>query len=584
MNSARAFNYFRVAAILVVSSSALLCGARPSAAQVNSASANIAVSNSVLAAQATAANSDPVLSAMLAELSRSKDQLKMENVARPYYIEYRVTDYEQLDDAAEFGALTLDEHLFVRVLRVVVRVGDYKQDSYFGQMGQGVSDSAPLENDAFALRHALWLATDNAYKSAGEALAAKQAMLKEVTPDQTVDDFAHAQPLVALDAVAKLDVDVPHVKHMVEAASALYNEDPEVQVLVASGHFTAVNEYFVNTEGSVTRRGQAVYQMYLGGSTQASDGMRLDRSPLIVVASPKELPTEAKFVASAQEVMRTLKQLRDAPVVEEEYRGPVLLSPDASDDVLATLIGDNAAAHKPAPGRNGRTTGAFASSYKSRVLPPFISVVDDPTQTTFHGQTLTGSYSFDEDGVRVAPLTIIDRGQLVNYLLGRQPISDFPNSNGHDRASAGGPPQPHFGVLTLQATENSTPAELKAKLLQMCKDQGKPYCYRIETFSGLNSPRLLYRVWTNDGHEELVRGALLNELDVRGLRNSLIAVGNDPLVSNRPGNIPATVISPSMLFVELEIRRDDRAKSKLPDYPPPPINGASGATKSGTER
>jgi hypothetical protein len=116
--------------------------------------------------------------------------------------------------------------------------------------------------------------------------------------------------------------------------------------------------------------------------------------------------------------------------------------------------------------------------------------------------------------------------------------------------------------------------DLKKKLIQMCKDQGRPYGYRVETFGGLTSPRLLYRVWANDGHEELVRGALLNELDVRGIRNDLIAVGNDMFVSNRSGNVAGTVISSSMLFDELEIRRDDRAKAKLPEYPAPPISGA----------
>jgi TldD protein len=548
--------------------------------QAFAAQGNPDPASAVLLAQATAAKTDPVLSAMLEELSRSKDQLKMESLARPYYIEYRVTDYEQVEAAAEFGSLTVDQHIKVRVLRVVVRIGDYKQDSYFGQMGQGVSESAPVENDVFALRHALWLATDSAYKNAGEALAAKQAMLKGMTPDTSVDDFAHAQPMAALDPLAKLQYDDARLKHMLEAASALYRQDPEVQLMTASALFRVVNEYFVNAEGSITRSGETLYGMNLGGTTQAADGMRMDRSPAILVATPAELPTEAKFVSDAQEVMTTLKQLREAPVVEEEYRGPVLLSADASSDVLATLIGDNSAGRKTAPGRNGRTTGAFASSYKTRVLPPFVSVVDDPTQSTFQGQSLVGSYTFDEDAVRVAPVTVIDKGQLVNYLLGRQPIPDFPASNGHDRAPAGGPPQPHFGVLKLQSSDAMSAEAMKQKLIQMCKDLGKPYCYRVQTFGGLTSPRLLYRVWVNDGHEELVRGALISELDVRGLRNDLIAVGNDPYVSNRPGNIPATVISPSMLFDELEIRRDDRAKAKLPDYPAPPLGSAAGSSKT----
>jgi TldD protein len=544
--------------------------AQTGAAQSGGMASIVPPSNAVLAAQATAANADPILQAMLAELTRSKDQLKMESVARPYYVEYRITDVEQYDGESEFGSMVYSQRGHVRALRAVVRIGDYKQDSYFGQ-GQGETELAPVENDVFALRHALWLATDTAYKEAGEALAAKQAMMKTLTLNESVDDFAHAEPLIAVEPLAKLQVDEPRINHMLEAASGTYREDPEVQLLSASARFTTVNEYYVNTEGSVTRRGQTLYATSLGGSTQAADGMRLDRSPAWLVGTPEELPTEAAFVADARQVMATLKLLREAPVVDEEFRGPVLLSPDASSDVLATLIGDNAAGRKTAPGRGGRTMGQFASAFKSRVLPPFISVIDDPTQRTFEGHSLTGSYHFDDDGVRVAPVTVIDKGQLINYLLGRQPIPDFPASNGHDLAPLGGAPQPHYGVLTLRATDASSPQDLKLKLIQMCKDQGKAYCYRVETFSGLTSPRLLYRVWANDGHEELVRGALLNELDIRGLRNDLIAVGNDPFVSNRSGSIPGTVISPSMLFDELEIRRDDRAKSKLPEYAAPPL-------------
>jgi predicted Zn-dependent protease len=577
---------FEFAAVVIVGGAAMLgawtsvarAAAKQTAGRNASASAPSsagmpaldAPSATVLAAQAAAVNADPILQAMLAELTRSKDQLKMESVARPYYVEYRITDVEQFDGEAEFGSLVISQRWHARALRAVVRIGDYKQDSYFGQ-GLGETESAPVENDVYALRHSLWLATDTAYKAAGEALAAKQAMMKTLTLNDSVDDFARAEPLVAVGPLAKLQFDEPRVTHMLEAASGTYREDPDVQLLTASARFTVVNEYFVNSEGSATRRGQTLFATALTGSTQAKDGMRLDRSPAWLVATPAELPTEEAFVASARQVVATLKQLREAPVVDEEYRGPVMLSPDASSDVLATLIGENAAGRKTMPGRGGRTMGQFASAFKSRVLPPFVTVVDDPTQSTFQGHSLTGSYAFDDDGVKVAPVTVIEKGQLINYLIGRQPIPDFPASNGHGLAPLGGAPQPHYGVLTLRGSDAASPADLKAKLIQMCKDQGKQYAYRVETFGGLTSPRLLYRVWANDGHEELVRGALLNELDIRGLRNDLVAVGNDQFVSNRSGAIPATVISPSMLFDELEIRRDDRAKTKLPEYGAPPL-------------
>jgi hypothetical protein len=104
----------------------------------------------------------------------------------------------------------------------------------------------------------------------------------------------------------------------------------------------------------------------------------------------------------------------------------------------------------------------------------------------------------------------------------------------------------------------------------MIAEQGKPYGYRVDTLGPGNTPRLLYRLYT-DGHEELVRGAVFSELDVRALRSDLIAVGNDLLVSNRAGGIATSVISPSLLFGELEVKRADTSKDKLPDYAPPPL-------------
>src|SRR5438445_3182623 len=149
---------------------------------------------------------DPVLQAMRTELDRSKSALKLEGMAAPYYIDYHVTDMDTHAAEAAFGALRTDVRVRFRFLRVVVRVGDYKQDSFFGQ-GQGVMDFMPLDSDLVALRHQIWLATDNAYKAATEALTAKQAQLKQYTVDQPVDDFSRAEPVVSIGPLAKLDFD-----------------------------------------------------------------------------------------------------------------------------------------------------------------------------------------------------------------------------------------------------------------------------------------------------------------------------------------------------------------------------------------
>jgi TldD protein len=516
----------------------------------------------------TSKDQDPVLRAMLAELQRSKTQLKLADTQPPYYVDYRLVDVDQYVAEAAFGALRTSMRTRIRMLRIVVRVGDYKHDSYFGP-GQGVVDVGPLDDDEASLRHQLWLGTDRAYKAAAEAFTAKQAELKKYTVDQPVDDFAHTSAVQFTGPLASLDLAQQPWLTTLEEASALYKTDPAVQSLNASLRFTATNRYFVSSEGTVVRSGDSFYQVYVGGYTQAADGMRLDRSHGYQVRQPKELPTKEEVLSRTRQLLTTLKQLREAPVSEEEYRGPVLFSADAASGIMSELVGPNVLGRRPMLGQNARTIGDWANNYKSRVLPDFLSVVDDPTVATFEGHRLLGAYAVDDEGIKPSRVSVIEKGQLVNYLLSREPIRDFPNSNGHGRAAVTGPPTPSLGNLIVQSADPVSSDELKKKLIETCKQRNLPYGYFVETLGPRLTPRLLYRISTQDGHEELVRGAVFGDLDTRALRNNIVAAGKEIDSEDQLDPIAQSVVSPGLLFDELEVKRGDTAKQKLPDYPPP---------------
>jgi TldD protein len=517
---------------------------------------------------------DVVLRALREEMDRSKAKLKMDNVAAPYYIEYRVTEIDQLDASAVFGALRGQERGRGRLLRVVVRVGDYKQDSFFGT-GEGTIDLIPSDDDVFAIRHRIWLATDRAYKSATEALTAKQAALRQLKVDEPVDDFAQASPVESIEPLAHFPSDdlTPWL-HLLEEASGEYRTDKDLENFETSLRFTIQNRYFLNSEGTVSRSGHANYAIFIAGSTQAADGMLLQRSHADEGNSLKELPTREQFLDTTKKILETLKLLRDAPVVDEEYRGPVLFSNDAAATVVTELVEPNILGGKPKLGENARTTGRWSSSYKSRVLPDFINVFDDPTINTISSKRLFGNYTLDDEGVKAQRVSLIEKGQLVSYLIGRQPIRDFPVSNGHGRAAPAGSPAPRPGNLILQSTDPQPDATLKAKLIELCKKRDLPYGLYVETMGSRLEPRLLYRVWTKDGREELVRGAVFGDLDVRSLRSDLIAVGTLPDVDDRSEPVWFSVASPALLFDELQVKRTQAAKQKLPEYPAPAL-GAS---------
>jgi len=171
------------------------------------------------------AATDPILRALGAELARSKSQLKMDNVDAPFYIEYRVFDVEQFDASAAFGALRDQNRSKLRLIRAVVRLGDYKLDSFFNT-GQGISDILPMDNDELAIRHQVWLATDQAYKRASEAFSNKKAALKQLNVEQPVDDFAKADPVVSIGPTAKLEVEPAKWTKMLESATSLYKSYP----------------------------------------------------------------------------------------------------------------------------------------------------------------------------------------------------------------------------------------------------------------------------------------------------------------------------------------------------------------------
>src|SRR5499427_5990285 len=169
-----------------------------------------------MAAAHAAAKGDGLLEALLTELDRSKAQLKMDQVQPPYFIEYRVNDVDDFSAEAAFGALRESQRGHYRVLRVVVRIGDYKQDSFYAR-GEGESTILPIDNDPVALRHQIWLATDDAYKAAGQALAEKQAELKRFTTDANpVEDFAKSSPLIAVEPTISLKLDEAYWKKTLE--------------------------------------------------------------------------------------------------------------------------------------------------------------------------------------------------------------------------------------------------------------------------------------------------------------------------------------------------------------------------------
>jgi TldD protein len=527
-----------------------------------------------IATAQTAAVSDPILTAMQQELAREQAKLVLPGMKRPYFMQYRLEDFSTWDAVANYGALTNETSNHQRVVRVEVRIGDYASDSSSAR-GEGSLQLAPEDNDPAALKFALWTATDEAYKNALRAYATKQATLKRFQSAPTANDFTAAKPVTLIEPVVTLEINRDEWKKRLIEASGLFMTAPEVRSFVdavqgssASINAVAVNRYTVNTDGMVLRHGYAGYSDVSSIAGQAADGMQLARSNGSTAETAAGLEDGAALNKRTIRNLLSFNELRNAPIVEaEDYHGPVLFSGDASADVINKLFVPNVEADRPDVGTNARTQGAYQSSLKTPVLPTFISVIDDPTMTSFEGKALLGSYKVDDEGVPVEPVTIVDRGKLINYLVDREPVKDFPESNGHGRAALGQAAHAKAGVIVVKPATAFSDAEMHAKLLALAKEQGRDV-YEVETLGGELSPRLLYRV-SPDGKKTLVRGAVFDELDQRAIRSGMLAAGGKPYIAQQLGPVPQSTISPELLFGDIGVKRANEEQQKLPYYPPP---------------
>jgi TldD protein len=564
-----------------------------------------------LLASAASAQDDVILRAMRDELTRSLT-LKLANLESPYYIEYELDDVKQYTATASLGGLLGSSDGRFRVPRVHVRVGNYDFDNtnYVGSgfnFGTRYDVRLPLDNSYPVLRQSLWLATDQSYKSALEAISRKRAALRNISVAEKLPDFTKATAVQHVEPISTGSLNLDTWLARTRAVSGVFRDYPKLKT--SSAEFSALDgtHYFISSEGTQVRQHSDLGVVRLRASAQAADGMLLRDAAVFQSLDHARLPGEAEMERAARSMADNLSKLVQAPV-GENYSGPVLFEGVAGPQIFAEVLGKNLSlSRKPVlePGSPGSVPSSELEGRQgARVLPDTFQIVDDPTQTEYQGHKLFGSFTVDDEGVQPQPLTIIEKGVLKNFVLTRQPVRGFGASNGRARLPGSfGARTAAISNLFVQASETSTVPQLKQKLIDACKQRGKPYgivvrkmdfpssasldeARRLLSGAGqgaahaVSLPVLIYRVYL-DGHEELVRGLHFRGLNVRSLKD-IMAAGNDanaldylengfPFALMGAGSEAAevTVIAPSILVDDLELLPLEDELPKLPIVPPP---------------
>lgn len=538
------------------------------------------------------AKRDRIIAALNQELSRSVEELKLDDYEAPYFLSYQLKDEHRFTIAGKYGALTSKEQNHRRYVYVEARVGSYGFDNFANIDSESyrLSDFraarlAPIEQDEQALRGTLWLLTDEAYKKALSDYLTKRGGAVYATADKAaVPSFSQEKPVSYRGEVTTLEMDEARLSNLVREITQMMREadfllDSQMEV---TGQ--RVVRYLVNSEGTHIVDEQTIYSMHIEATTRAEDGMLLENGRMLYARDAQHLPDDETVRRQTREMLDELRALRLAEVINP-FNGPAILDAEAAGVLFHEAVGHRLEGERQMDEQEGRT---FKGRVGMTVIPPFLSVYDDPSLMDWEGTQLNGFYRYDDEGVEGQRATLIEAGRLKGFLMSRTPIEGVYQSNGHGRAQGVYKPRARMSNLLVQADpEHAVPYErLKEMLIEEVKRQDKPFGlvirditggstntlgYGYQAFKGI--PRMIYKVDPETGEETLVRGVELVGTPLSSI-NKIVAASKETGIFNgycgaESGYVPVSTIAPALLTTEIELQRSTQARERSPILPAP---------------
>jgi TldD protein len=534
--------------------------------------------------------------AMKLELDRSMKTLGAQDPPA-YFISYTITDTQRTTVSGSNGALLNSDETRNRWLEVAVRTGNYDLDNTHKVDGRqppdgGPGSNAPLDDDPEVLRRAIWLETDKQYRAAAEALIKIKAgkEVKVQTEEGRAPDFSREKPQVSSSPWVSYTLDRKPWEQKVRDYTNYFRQSAAVINSIVTFTAQAQNAVQLNSEGSQLQFGQIRYRLELFIQGKAGDGMDIDRYYNFDWVNAGDAPDDKAVYAAAAQLRKEMEGLIVSPINDPTV-GPALLTGRAAAVFFHEVFGHRAEGHRQKDVNEGQT---FAKKVDEPILPDFLSVVDDPTMKKLGKQDLLGYFQFDDESVAGQRVVLVDHGVLKSFEMSRSPLVGFPHSNGHGRRQLGAEPVARQGNLIVESNKTLTNAQLRAKLVELVKQQGKPYGLLIDdiaggfTFTGRGQPQafqveplVVYKVFADGRPDELVRGVDIVGTPLAAL-TKIVATGDTPEVFNgycgaESGYVPVSAAAPAILTSELEVQKKQTSTDRPPILPPP----AHDTTKAG---
>lgn len=491
---------------------------------------------------------------MKKEVSRAADELNIRGAMQPLLVSSIANTSRTARIVGELGGISMNYlSPWTTTIGSEVTIGDIKQsskveaDRYFSQVacvGEKV--------DANAVRRAVWNTTDNSYKDALNIYAQKQNYYTQHplpleyanTNDLILPAATSAQERITADIQ---DIDMKQLGSLVVELSSVFKNYPHLYDTSVSFDVAQMNTLRITNTGLEVNDSQQVLTMTVDATTQNEDGTPWNDKMVLSYPLPDFLKNKDSLVDRINTFASNLMVLRDAPVLDEEYNGPVMFEEMASvysltDPVIAAVCASHTL--QPADDDYGKKIG-------QEIIDKRISAVNYSDRRDYNGVPLMGAYSVDADGiVPEKELLLVENGVLRKQLNNLRPTPFAKNSTGSCRFPVNpGVPSPEisFGSLHIKAVNTTADEKMEKTLLKTAKKAGLKNAYIVSLPEGCSLMRL-YRIDTKTGQRTLMRTDNMVESKQAQLK-ALVAVSAKEKVVNMANSTQNSVIAPRAFIV-----------------------------------
>ncbi len=544
---------------------------------------------------------EDIIFAMKNELSRSMNELKINDLESPYFIEYKYIEYDASSIRGSMGSIEAANNSKSAYISVGVRVGDYSFDNTnFFDVGLGFFGSSDdeegfkkrsisYEPSINYLRKEFWLATDAAYKQTAELYSKKQAILKNRMRKDTIPDFNRLESINKLRDIKEVpEFKIDKYKDIIESVSSIFNNYPAIYTSGVSIEFIPQRIYYINSEGVEYIKDTYYTGFEVVAASQNKEGMPVFDHYTAYSINPGDLPSKDSLIKAAKQVADNISDRLKIPQLDDFYVGPIIFSGQAAGQIFAQSF-----LPKLVSQREPLTDGGFSSENEDavfqrkvggRVLPEFLSIADKPNESKLNGVDLIGAYKIDDDGLESQDVELVINGYLETLLSDRVPTKRIKESNAHKRGGS-----IMFSNIILENNNSEkklSSKKLESKMLEFVKKRELDFgivvtkildanirytsLYRILNgnieipFGKKNYVMDGYKVYS-DGRKEKFSGMIIPTMNVLLFKDIVSTSDNlytmnylapaviSPYLTGGDSYLPASITLPDLLFEDAEL-------------------------------